>query len=282
MKLLVALWLTAGLLTFSHAATNLVGNGDFETVSLSPWTGTNAAVVTAGTNHFCELTGESANLQQVITTTVGTQYYIAADMVTDAFTASHGTLAVRAGVGGATVGSRPPNSNPGPLPTRVGFVFTATTATTNVIFTLAPAGFEDQIECTLTVDNVVVYELVPSRLAGRYSGRLTQKQSLPSPDTTALKFVAATAARVAPNGLITILSAFGVSSGVIFSDGTFEVLGVTPPIKATIKGQRITYMFPTSVGFGGPALTGADASNTSAATITPTTTTTFVLTRVGK
>ncbi len=83
MKTLLVLWLTVGVLTFSRAATppvtNLVANGNFETGDLTSWTGSNVTVTTNGTNHNCVI-ADHGTLQQLIPTTVGSQYYIAADV----------------------------------------------------------------------------------------------------------------------------------------------------------------------------------------------------------
>ena len=188
-------------------------------------------------------------------------------------------MAVQAGAGGANIGSRVSTLYPiTGYPPRIGFVFTATTATTNVIF-IAPN--DNFFTPTTTVDNVVVYEMVPSTLAGRYSGRSIQTTNLLSPDTAGVTYTGRVVARVTSEGLIYMVgtSFAGGVEGVIFNDGTLEFPNGSG--KAKIKDHVITFTFP-SVSFQTSGVTGADASNTTASTISFPSTETLVLTRVGK
>jgi hypothetical protein len=288
MKTFLALVFTLGLCTCAHAVTNLVQNGDFETGDLSSWTGTNAYAGPSGSGHAAGIqsNGTVGSLQQSFTTTIGAEYYVAADaFLTYDGVVGTGTIAVQDGVGGPTIGSRPVlgfTPEPGVTTPRIAFVFTATSTTTNLIFSvLVPSDFT-----RMAIENVVVYEMAPLKLAGRYSGHLSQTVSLAAPDTTKITSTGTIAARVMPDGLIVLISLPPRAEGVIFSDGTCEFLGSqgTPQIlaKASIKGSQITLSYPVPVAIESFAVTGADDANTTPGSIPVTVTQTIVLTRVGK
>src|SRR5206468_2405409 len=103
-------------------------------------------------------------------------------------------------------------------PTRIGFVFTASSTSTNVSFNATGAGTGAG-----TIDNVVLYELTPSPHAGRYTGNATTALIAGVPavsDKTSHRI----AARIDAEGLILVLDGTSeLHAGVILNDNTFEV-----------------------------------------------------------
>src|SRR4030095_12789442 len=170
--------LLAAFCLISYAsAQNLIVNGDFETGMITPWTGgTIAPDISFGFNATT-----SGTLTQTVMTTASTKYLLSADLLISGIALPTATISAVPGAGGAPDGTRTVTANlvsPGFM--RVFLLFTASSASTNVNFTATAVPFSS----TITVDNVTLFEVEPSKLVGRYGGNIITTVSLTNPELT--------------------------------------------------------------------------------------------------
>jgi hypothetical protein len=268
-------------LTVSGLAQNLLLNGDFELNggSLTNWTG-GGVLTTVATAHTCTLTDSSE--QQTVATEVGTKYYVAIDVVPSGASLATSTLSAVPAAGGAPDGIRTFSSGPiippGTTSNRIGLIFTASSASTNITFSVTGTGaigFPVIISGSAAFDNAVLYKLAPSTYAGRYSGNAATSVSITSPAVSS-KVTVRAAGRVAPDGqVVAVVGSSQVLSGIVLNDGTFEVgSGFGLITKGTLKSRsRLAFSVP------GTALPAFDING---ALLPNTVTTNVTLTRVGR
>src|SRR5688572_26112131 len=155
----------------SAGAQNLLVNGDFETGQLAPWTGGTVAADPDG-GFLCTSAG---TLSQTVTTTAGTRYLVAADLLVTGPFGSSATITASKAVGGGVDGTRSiPFNTFTPFVVRGSLVFTATSNSTIISF----AGFNIGLPGNVTVDDAVMLEVEPTTLDGRYKGSITTTLSV--------------------------------------------------------------------------------------------------------
>ena len=245
---------TAGLLG-SSLAENLLVNGDFETGALAPWTGPgNVAEGQAGAVGFVCYVLETTAVEQTVATKPGARYYLAADLYLN--TNGTGTVSAVRSAGGSSDGAftvSGPTVSPG---LRKSVAFTASTSSTRIVLQVGAPSPLSAIERggsgPVFFDNVVLYELSPSTLAGRYRGLVTSTLTVEKPaavNRTSRKVTA----RITREGRIVILDGTtNIYAGQIFNDGIFD-LGVGVNVfgavrraqgKATLTAQGLQLTLP--------------------------------------
>jgi hypothetical protein len=234
--------LLAAFCLISYAsAQNLIVNGDFETGMITPWTGgTIAPDISFGFNATT-----SGTLTQTVMTTASTKYLLSADLIISGIALPTATISAVPGAGGAPDGTRTVTANlvsPGFM--RVFLLFTASSASTNVNFTATAVPFSS----TITVDNVTLFEVEPSKLVGRYGGNIITTVSLTNLELTNKSGRKATARITDDNRIYIIDGSQAIFAGVILNNGVFNLnsLNTSTGGQAKILGKRIQLEFDTT------------------------------------
>lgn len=243
------------VLAASAAAQNLITNGDFETGQLSPWTGGAVSADPAG--GFFATT--ASTISQTVPTAAGTQYLFSGSIRLNgaAFIGTGSTMSATPSGGGAANGTRsviPPVGFAGFV--RASLLFTASSASTTLTFSFVPfPGLSDSI----TIDNVTLFAVEPSKLAGRYTGSIVTTLSLVTPELSNKSSRKVTARITEDNRIYILDGSQAIFGGIILNDGTFDLSSPTVPSgggTAKIRGKRI------ELEFDGPSLIVSDFSST--------------------
>ena len=259
----------AGLMGSAEAAENLLVNGDFNTGALTPWTGAGTI-----TNNACVVTS-GQSVTQTVATVVGTKYYVAATAGSGTF--SSYTMTAQPTAGGPPDGTKVKGAGARVGSSRMGFVFEARTTSTNIVLAgTVIGGFAESI----VYDDVVLFELPPSKFAGRYAGTASTVVAIdPPPLSNAIN--RRVVARITSDSRLFIMDGTAIHAGIVFNDGTFDLALNPPPAgfganrvtgTATVKGRRLTLTFPGA---------GVFAVNELSDQVASTVTMKFVITRVG-
>jgi hypothetical protein len=240
MKTTLLTLLASCCLLGSAIAQNLIVNGDFETGVIGPWTGGTIAANPAG-GFYATSTG---TLTQTVMTTASTQYLLSADLILSG-TIPSATISAVPTAGGAPDGLRSVTGNlVSPEFMRVFLLFTASSASTNVNFAATAVPFPS----TITLDNVTLFQVEPSKLAGRYGGNIVTTVSLTSPELTNKSGRKATARITDDNRIYIIDGSQAIFAGVILNNGIFDMntLSTSTGGQAKIQGKRIQLEFDTT------------------------------------
>jgi len=186
----------------------------------------------------------SGTLTQTVMTTASTKYLLSADLIISGIIPS-ATISAVPSAGGAPDGLRSVTANllsPGFM--RVFLLFTASSASTNVNFTATAVPFPT----TITVDNVTLFEVEPSKLVGRYGGNIVTTVSLTNPELTNKSGRKATARITDDNRIYIIDGSQAIFAGVILNNGVFNLnsLNTSAGGQAKIQGKRIQLEFDTT------------------------------------
>jgi hypothetical protein len=256
MKTTLLTLLASCCLLGSAIAQNLIVNGDFETGAISPWTGGTIAADPAG-GFYATSTG---TLTQTVMTTASTQYLLSADLIISGIAAPTATISAVPSAGGAPNGLRTVTANlltPGFM--RVSLLFTASSASTNVNFAATVVPFPS----TITVDNVTLFEVEPSKLVGKYGGNIVTTVSLTNPELSNKSGRKATARITEDNRIYIIDGSQAIFAGVILNNGIFDINSQSTSAggQAKIQGKRIQLEFNTASLFA-VDITGTPVANT--------------------
>ena len=271
MKTLLPLLLATTGLIMPLSAQNLLTNGNFETGELSPWTGQGIVSSEGAGDGFVCYVPEFNRVSQTAVTKPGTRYYLAADAIL--FNAGTINFSAEPAAGGEPDGKVTASGGGGIL-VRKSVTFTASSASTNVVL-----HFQGGSDPTY-FDNVVLYELSPSKLAGRYTGVASLTVAVNDPNV-ANESIRKVTARITAEGRIVILDGTtNIYAGLILDDGTFDLaIGLTEvgvvrvQGKAGVSGKHVRFRFK------GPSLPAVDEVFTR---LDNTVTTELALIRVGR
>jgi hypothetical protein len=256
MKTTLLTLLASCCLLGSAIAQNLIVNGDFETGAISPWTGGTIAADPAG-GFYATSTG---TLTQTVMTTASTRYLLSADMLISGVAVPSATISAVPTAGGAPDGSRTVTGNiltPGFM--RVFLLFTASSASTNVNFAAISVPFST----TITVDNVTLFQVEPSKLVGKYGGNIVTTLSLTDPELSNKSARKATARITDDNRIYILDGSQAIFAGIILNNGVFDLNSQSTSTggQAKILGKRIELQFNTTALFAAD-ITGTPVPNT--------------------
>lgn len=269
---------TAGLLG-SSLAQNLLVNGNFETGALAPWKGPgNVAPEGPGGSFICYVL-EASGVEQTVATKPGVRYYLAADVFVT--TAGTGTVSAVPAAGGSSDGAFTV-TGPTPSGVRRRVTFTASTSSTNIVLQVGapvpPTVVERGGSGPVFFDNVALYELSPSTLAGRYRGLAITTLTVSKPAATN-KTSRKVAARINREGRIVMLDGTtNVYAGQIFNDGVFDLaVGLTDTGVIRAQGKATLTANGIQLSLPGASLPAVDEGS---APVENTVTTEVFLSRV--
>ena len=179
---------------------------------------------------------------QTVTTVVGLTYYVAnagGSFVTH-------TITAQPSAGGAADGTKSGSGLFGNV--RVGFLFEATSTSTNIVLSGVPVGPSGG---TITFDDAVPTSCRRRSLPGAYAGTASTVIAIdPLPLSNLIN--RRVVARITADSRLFIIDGASIHAGLILNDGTFDLALNPPPAglkepgdeDGDRKGRRLTLTFP--------------------------------------